>query len=187
MDYSALGNGHEFGGHHHHKADTAIGTWETNPYGGAAGVKMRQQDQHYTTQHTKHSNHNVGRAFDFSIEGVPNTVVRDYCRTFRNAGVGYYPNSTFVHLDVRQTKVYWIDYSGPGEAPRYDSPNAQATADEATQDVESGSGSTQDGTLQVPDSTTGNQDTGDSHPSKPVEPGNSGPPVSEAPDTRGKK
>jgi hypothetical protein len=33
-------------------------------------------------------------------------------------GVGYYPNSSFVHLDVRETNTYWVDYAGPGEAPR---------------------------------------------------------------------
>jgi uncharacterized protein YcbK (DUF882 family) len=87
-------------------------------------------------QYTPHSNHNVGRAMDFSIEGVPNTVVRDFCRTFRNAGVGYYPNSSFVHLDVRTGKAYWVDYSHAGEAPHYDSPDAQHAADEAARDVE---------------------------------------------------
>lgn len=87
-------------------------------------------------QYTRHSNHNQGRAVDFSVEGVPNTTVRDYCRTFRNAGVGYYPNSTFVHLDVRAGKAYWVDYSRPGEAPHYDSPNAQHAADESVGDVE---------------------------------------------------
>lgn len=92
------------------------------------------------TQYTKHSNHNVGRAVDFQVEGVPNTVVRDFCRTFRNTGVGYYPNSTFIHMDVRSTKVYWVDYSRPGEAPRYDSPVAQAAADEAAGDVDNAPG-----------------------------------------------
>lgn len=77
-------------------------------------------------QYTPHSNHNHGRAIDFSVDGVPNTVVRDYCRKFRNAGVGYYPNSSFVHLDVRSTKVYWVDYSGPGEKPRYTNTPAPA-------------------------------------------------------------
>ncbi len=93
-------------------------------------------------QYTPHSNHNVGRAMDFSVEGVPNTVVRDFCRTFRNAGVGYYPNSSFVHLDVRTAKAYWIDYSHPGEAPHYDSPSAEGTADEAAGDVEPHAGAT---------------------------------------------
>src|SRR6202012_5811920 len=87
-------------------------------------------------QYTRHSNHNVGRALDFSVEGIPNTVLRDYCRTFRNAGVGYYPNSSFVHLDVRTGKTYWIDYSHPGEAPHYDSPGSQKDADESAGDVE---------------------------------------------------
>jgi uncharacterized protein YcbK (DUF882 family) len=95
------------------------------------------------TQYTKHSNHNLGRAFDFTVEGVPNTVLRDFCRTFRNAGVGYYPNSTFVHLDVRTTKTFWIDYSRAGEAPRYDSPVAQASADEAAGDVDATPGKDQ--------------------------------------------
>ncbi len=87
-------------------------------------------------QYTRHSNHNVGRAMDFSVEGIPNTVLRDFCRTFRNAGVGYYPNSSFVHLDVRTAKAYWIDYSHPGEAPHYDSPGGQRSADESAADVE---------------------------------------------------
>ncbi|MGH7328661.1 MAG: DUF882 domain-containing protein, partial [Polyangiaceae bacterium] len=85
------------------------------------------------TQYTPHSNHNLGRAMDFRVEGVPNEALRDYCRTLKNVGVGYYPNSTFVHLDVRTTPAYWIDFSKPGEPPRYNSPNVEA--DEGTSDV----------------------------------------------------
>ena len=70
-------------------------------------------------QYTAHSRHNLGLAADFSVVGVPNTVLRDYCRTLPKVGVGYYPNSSFVHLDVRDVPTYWIDYSGPGERPRY--------------------------------------------------------------------
>jgi uncharacterized protein YcbK (DUF882 family) len=70
-------------------------------------------------QYTSHSRHNTGHAVDFSVPGVPNQVVRDFCRTFVNVGVGYYPNSSFVHLDVRETSTYWVDFSGPGQAPRY--------------------------------------------------------------------
>lgn len=87
-------------------------------------------------QYTPHSNHNHGKAMDFAIDGVPNTVVRDYCRTLRDAGVGYYPNSTFVHLDVRAGKAYWVDYSGPGEAPRYQK-GGKGKVDESAADVES--------------------------------------------------
>lgn len=65
------------------------------------------------------SRHRTGSALDFSIPGVPNEAVRDYMRGLDNVGVGYYPNSSFVHLDVREGDTYWIDYSGPGEAPQY--------------------------------------------------------------------
>ncbi|HQY60491.1 MAG: DUF882 domain-containing protein [Myxococcales bacterium] len=84
-------------------------------------------------QYTPHSNHNHGKAMDFRVQGVPNTAVRDFCRTLHNVGVGYYPNSVFVHLDVRAAPAFWIDYSRPGEAPRYHAPNTDA--DEGTSDV----------------------------------------------------
>jgi uncharacterized protein YcbK (DUF882 family) len=84
-------------------------------------------------QHTTHSNHNIGKAVDFRVLGVPNEVVRDYCRTLRDVGCGYYPNSTFVHMDVREKSSFWIDFSRPGEPPRYNAPNLDA--DEGTSDV----------------------------------------------------
>jgi len=85
------------------------------------------------TQYTAHSNHNIGHALDFRVVGVPNEVLRDYCKTLHNVGVGYYPNSTFVHLDVRDTNATWIDYSRAGEPPRYATPGVDA--DEGTSDV----------------------------------------------------
>jgi uncharacterized protein YcbK (DUF882 family) len=67
------------------------------------------------------SPHKQGLACDFRVEGVPNEEVRDYLRTtFAKVGVGYYPHSDFVHLDVgRKKSAFWIDYSGPGERARY--------------------------------------------------------------------
>jgi uncharacterized protein YcbK (DUF882 family) len=85
------------------------------------------------TQYTAHSNHNLGKALDFRIRGVTNEAVRDFCRTLRSAGCGYYPNSMFVHLDVRDTKAFWTDWSHPGEPPKYDRPGV--AADEGTSDV----------------------------------------------------
>ena len=78
-------------------------------------------------QYTTESKHNVGRAMDFSIPGVPNEVVRDFCRSLPDVGCGYYPKSSFVHLDVREGSAYWVDYSGPGEAPRYPGQKAADT------------------------------------------------------------
>jgi uncharacterized protein YcbK (DUF882 family) len=72
------------------------------------------------------SPHMKGLACDFRVEGVKDTELRDYLRrTFDKVGVGYYPNSSFVHLDVRKDRsAFWIDYSGPGDRAVYsESPN----------------------------------------------------------------
>ncbi len=71
------------------------------------------------SQYTKKSKHNLGRAVDFTVEGVSNVALMKFLKTFDNVGVGYYPNSYFVHLDVRETSAFWVDYSGPGESPKY--------------------------------------------------------------------
>lgn len=109
----------------------------SNHFGGRTIRVVSGYRPYSPSQYTPHSNHNVGRAMDFLVEGVPNTVVRDFCRSFNNAGVGYYPYSTFVHLDARSSKVYWVDYSRPGEAPRYEGLKGRVTADEAARDVAS--------------------------------------------------
>lgn len=63
------------------------------------------------------SRHVAGEAIDFRIPGVPLTVLRDYCAHFENVGVGYYPRTQFVHLDVRRQAGRWTDWSGAGQAP----------------------------------------------------------------------
>jgi uncharacterized protein YcbK (DUF882 family) len=101
---------------------------------GSRRIEMISGFRPYSpTQYTPHSNHNIGHAVDFRVEGVPNDAVRDFCKTLRNVGCGYYPNSVFVHLDSRVSSAYWIDYSRPGEPPKYDAPNP--AADEGTNDV----------------------------------------------------
>lgn len=68
------------------------------------------------------SRHAHARALDFRLRGVSFEDLRDFVRTIPNAGVGYYPNSVFVHMDVRDVRegpAFWTDYSGPGETPRY--------------------------------------------------------------------
>lgn len=70
-------------------------------------------------QWTPHSNHNSGRAVDFRVAGVPRRTLVDYCRTLPNVGCGFYPRSVFIHMDVRSDNAYWVDWSRPGERPRY--------------------------------------------------------------------
>ena len=73
-----------------------------------------------TTQYNPHSNHNHGKAIDFRVVGVPNEVLRDYCRTLRNTGCGY-SNSVFVHMDAgtsrrsgSTTRPAGPEYHAPG-------------------------------------------------------------------------
>jgi Bacterial protein of unknown function (DUF882) len=77
--------------------------------------------RHPSVAKNPRSPHMKGLACDFRVVGVPNTQLRDYLRTaYKNVGVGYYPNSSFVHLDVRKDRsAFWIDYSGPGERALY--------------------------------------------------------------------
>jgi len=68
------------------------------------------------------SHHKLGKAMDVRVEGVSNEALATFCRSLPDTGCGYYPNSTFVHVDVRPRgtgHVYWIDASGPGERARY--------------------------------------------------------------------
>lgn len=65
------------------------------------------------------SRHHHGRALDLRVAGVTRESLRDFLRSFEETGCGYYPNSFFVHMDVRDQKGYWIDRSGPGEPADY--------------------------------------------------------------------
>lgn len=80
------------------------------------------------------SRHTKGHAIDIRIQGVPNTALRDFARTLPQVGVGYYPRSSFVHVDVRKESAYWIDWSRKGQTPQYQRrgapPPSDATADE---------------------------------------------------------
>lgn len=48
----------------------------------------------------EHSQHMLAKAIDIRIPGVSATEVRDAALALREGGVGYYPKSNFVHVDV---------------------------------------------------------------------------------------
>jgi uncharacterized protein YcbK (DUF882 family) len=64
------------------------------------------------------SRHTQGRAIDMVIPGVSNDELANYVRGFGYVGVGVYPKSGFVHLDVRDSSFFWIDESLPDERCR---------------------------------------------------------------------
>lgn len=63
--------------------------------------------------------HNKGQAIDFRVAGIGNRTLVNFVRGFDNTGVGYYPNSVFIHMDTRKRNAFWIDYSRPGEKAIY--------------------------------------------------------------------
>lgn len=73
------------------------------------------------------SRHKEGRALDFTVEDMPVEALRDFCKSLEHVGVGYYPKSGFIHLDVRDRWTYWVDESGRGEPPRYTSTVVKAS------------------------------------------------------------
>lgn len=53
-----------------------------------------------TTNAAKYSQHILGKAIDIRVPGVSATLVRDAALSLGAGGVGYYPQSQFVHVDV---------------------------------------------------------------------------------------
>jgi uncharacterized protein YcbK (DUF882 family) len=72
------------------------------------------------------SRHVAAQAIDFRIPGVPIEALRAYCSKLDHVGVGFYPRSQFVHLDVRRDSARWTDYSGSGEAPMREPPGTSS-------------------------------------------------------------
>ncbi|MBI5517923.1 MAG: DUF882 domain-containing protein [Deltaproteobacteria bacterium] len=64
------------------------------------------------------SNHALGRAVDLVLPGVRDEAVAAYARTLGFLGVGVYPVSGFVHVDVRSRSFFWVDPSVPGRRSR---------------------------------------------------------------------
>ncbi len=95
--------------------------YETARHFPGKRVEVISGYRHPSVAKNPNSPHMHGLACDFRISGIKNSDLRDYLRrTYERIGVGYYPNSSFVHLDVRKDRsAFWIDYSGPGERAAY--------------------------------------------------------------------
>lgn len=53
-----------------------------------------------------HSLHTQGMAIDIRVAGVGLVGLRDAAKSLRGGGVGFYPRSDFVHVDVGRVR-YW--------------------------------------------------------------------------------
>ncbi|MFW6198029.1 MAG: LysM peptidoglycan-binding domain-containing protein [Myxococcota bacterium] len=70
----------------------------------------------YTSRRSRHVH---GAATDIQVDGASKRAVWNYCRTLKKTGCGFYPRSAFVHVDVRDHNAQWVDWSRPGQRPRY--------------------------------------------------------------------
>lgn len=60
----------------------------------------------------KNSQHVQARAIDIRVPGVKTTMLRDVALSLHGGGVGYYPVSQFVHLDVGPVRRWTFAGSG---------------------------------------------------------------------------
>lgn len=66
-------------------------------------------------EESRTSPHRAGRAIDFRIHGVNPTEIRDYLwRTYREVGIGWYPQESFIHMDHRpgEKDIAWTFIKG---------------------------------------------------------------------------
>jgi uncharacterized protein YcbK (DUF882 family) len=54
----------------------------------------------------KKSLHTQGQAIDIRLPGYRTAYLRDLCVNLRAGGVGYYPESNFVHLDIGRVRTW---------------------------------------------------------------------------------
>ncbi len=54
----------------------------------------------------RRSQHPMGNAVDFRLPGVSTTRLRNWARSLRLGGVGYYPSSGFVHVDTGPVRTW---------------------------------------------------------------------------------
>jgi uncharacterized protein YcbK (DUF882 family) len=62
--------------------------------------------RHVTTGVAEHSFHIEGRAIDVRLTSAKTAGLRDAARALRVGGVGYYPESNFVHVDTGPIRTW---------------------------------------------------------------------------------
>jgi len=85
------------------------------------------------------SYHTRGMAADMRIPGMTTLMVRDLARSMGVRGVGYYPRSQFVHVDLREEPYFWTDLgAAEGTEVEVETGGAAASASEPTSETATG-------------------------------------------------
>lgn len=75
----------------------------TSGYRSAASNRLLARTDPDVAQNSFHIK---GQAADIRIPGVSLATLRDHAVSLRSGGVGYYPSSGFVHVDVGPSRVW---------------------------------------------------------------------------------
>jgi hypothetical protein len=69
----------------------------------------------YRPDASETSRHRTGHALDVRVVDAPLEEVHALALGFDESGIGLYPTSEFLHVDVRPRVTRWVDLAGPGE------------------------------------------------------------------------
>ena len=90
-----------------HRVQTAVGS--ARPFEVISGYRSPASNR-MLTEHSagvaKRSLHMDGKAIDVRLPGVPLAELRRAGLLLKGGGVGYYPESNFVHLDVGRVRTW---------------------------------------------------------------------------------
>ena len=90
-----------------HRVSVMVGT--SQPFEVISGYRSPASNLmlvENTSGVAKHSLHTEGRAIDLRIPGIPLADLHRTGLALRRGGVGYYPDSNFVHLDVGRVRAW---------------------------------------------------------------------------------
>lgn len=91
-----------------HRLQSTLGI--KDPYHIICGFRSKETNAklHRTNKGVaKNSLHVKGKAVDLRLETTPLKELRNAARSLKAGGVGYYPKSNFVHVDIRSKPVCW--------------------------------------------------------------------------------
>lgn len=91
-----------------HRLQTSLGSQDA--YQVICGYRSKETNallHHTRTGVAKNSLHCKGKAIDIRIESTPLKELRNAAVALKAGGVGYYPRSDFIHLDIRPKPTLW--------------------------------------------------------------------------------
>jgi len=91
-----------------HRLQSTLGI--KDPYHVICGYRSKETNAklHKTNKGVaKNSLHVQGKAIDLRLESIPLKELSNAARSLKAGGVGYYPKSNFIHLDIRPKPAFW--------------------------------------------------------------------------------